>query len=233
VRIEIGNDENLKIPMFVHQLLEKCAKNDIMFAKLNTEEHKCPPSWKVQSNEYFLKLKILEITNPPELWNMPLEKKKEEALRRKKRGNDLFISGKIEKSLRNYKKGIDAMTDLLKNDKSDKKKNESISNCEEIDLYVKLQSNASMVCLKLKDNKSAIEHADRGLEYDNNNLKCLTRKAQALLMLGNFEKSKELINQCLKIDSENKYCLKLKTQCDYQIKLYKQKQRKLAKKMFG
>jgi len=90
-----------------------------------------------------------------------------------------------------------------------------------------------MVCLKLKDNKGAIEHADKGLEYDEKHLKCLTRKAQALLMLGNFEKSKELINTCLKIDSENKYCMKLKTQCDYQIRLYKQKQKKLAKKMFG
>jgi len=230
VRIEIGNDENLKIPMFVHQLLEKCAKNDVLFAKLDKEEHKSPLSWNVQTNEYFLKLKILEITNPPELWNMPLEKKKEEALRRKKRGNDLFVSGKIEKALRNYKKGIDAMTDLLKNDK---KNDEPASKCEEVELFVKLQSNASMVCLKLKDNKSAIEHADRGLEYDSNNLKCLTRKAQALLMIGNFEKSKELINKCLEIDSDNISCQRLKSQCDYQIKLYKQKQKKLAKKMFG
>merc|ERR1712151_900644 len=196
--IEIGNIENPNIPSFVHQLLDKC-----------------PKIWRVETVEYFIKLKILEITNPPELWNMPIEKKKDEALRRKKRGNDLFISGKIEKALKNYKRGIDALNDILKNnndkvkDNDDKEKINNKARNDDINLFVTLQSNASMVCLKLKDNKGAIEHANKGLEYDEKHLKCLTRKAQALLMLGNFEKSKELINTCLKIDSENKYCMKL------------------------
>jgi len=145
LRIEIGNIENPNIPSFVHQLLEKCAKNDIMFAKLNMEEHKCPKIWKVETSEYFIKLKILEITNPPELWNMPLEKKKDEALRRKKRGNDLFIVGKIEKALKNYKKGIDAITDLLKNDSS---KGKEKTNLDDTNLFVTLQSNASIYIFK-------------------------------------------------------------------------------------
>lgn len=100
-------------------------------------------------------------------------------------------------------------------------------------MYVILESNASMVCLKMNDNKKAIEHSDKGLSYDENHIKCLARKAQALLVMGNYEQSQDLIKKCLTIDPKNQYCQMISAQCAKQIKLYKQKRKNIAKKMFG
>jgi hypothetical protein len=52
-------------------------------------------------------------------------------------------------------------------------------------------------------------------------------------MMGNYERSKELIKNCLNIDPDNKYCKMIQKQCNHQIKLYKEKQKRLAKKMFS
>lgn len=238
--IEIGNEENNNYPKVLHELLEKCAKNDILFAKLNKNDQYPLEKWNVKSKTYYLKLNIINVTNPPELWNMSKEKKKEEAFWRKEKGNNLFKIEKFEKALKNYKKGIEALNDLLKKEKKfdkinsdENEKTEKSSNKENINLYITLQSNSSMVCLKMKDNKEALVHADKGLEFDKNHLKCLTRKAQALFMMGNYERSKEIVKKCLDIDSENKYCKMIQKQCIQQIKLYKEKQKKLAKKMFS
>merc|ERR1711970_367561 len=98
---------------------------------------------------------------------MPLEGKRKEALRRKKKGNDCFMTGKFQKALKQYKKGLNALEELFKNqDKmsvSSNEENDTSSNQqfteEDKKLFVTLQSNSGMMCLKLKNNKEALKHA--------------------------------------------------------------------------
>jgi hypothetical protein len=90
-----------------------------------------------------------------------------------------------------------------------------------------------MMCLKLKENKNALNHVSEGLKHDGNHMKCWTRKAQAELKLGLLEEAEVTIDRCLVVDSKNNYCILLKKNIQKQIREYKRKQKALATKMFS
>jgi len=196
---------------------------------------------------YFIVIKTLNSKDALALWNMTLDQKREEAVRRKDKGNEFFKLKNYKKALKHYKKGISALDDFFKSTKNtgnkdgmlddstdsgnDDIKHEPTENDEK--LFVTLQSNAGMMCLKLKENKNALEHVSEGLKYDGNHMKCLTRKAQAELKLGLLEEAEITIDRCLTLEQTNDYCILLKKNIQKQIREYKRKQKALASKMFS
>jgi tetratricopeptide (TPR) repeat protein len=137
-------------------------------------------------NTYFIIIKTLNSKDALALWNMTLDQKREEAIRRKDKGNEFFKNKNFKKALKNYKKGISALDDFFKSTKTsnnkdgmlddstdsenDDIKHEPTENDEK--LFVTLQSNAGMMCLKLKENKNALNHVSEGLKHDGNHMKC-------------------------------------------------------------
>lgn len=247
ITIEIGDTED-RHPKFVHDLIERCAEGNTVLAKLDLPKFVPLPEWNVtELNSYFIIIKTLNSKDALALWNMTLDQKREEAIRRKDKGNDFFKLKNFKKALKHYKKGISALDDFFKSTKSsdnkdgmlddstdsenDDIKHEPTENDEK--LFVTLQSNAGMMCLKLKENKNALDHASEGLRYDGNHMKCLTRKAQAELKLGLLEEAEITIDRCLALDQNNNYCILLKKNIQKQIREYKRKQKALATKMFS
>jgi hypothetical protein len=73
-------------------------------------------------NTYFIIIKTLNSKDALALWNMTLDQKREEAIRRKDKGNEFFKNKNFKKALKNYKKGISALDDFLKTQKTSNNK---------------------------------------------------------------------------------------------------------------
>jgi len=247
ITIEIGDTED-KHPKFVHDLIERCAEGNTILAKLDLPKFVPLDEWNAgELNTYFVVIKTLNSKDALALWNMTLDQKREEAIRRKDKGNEFFKNKNYKKALKHYKKGISSLDDFFKSTKgsnnkdgmlddstdseNDDIKHEPTENDEK--LFVTLQSNAGMMCLKLKENKNALAHVSEGLKYDGNHMKCLTRKAQAELKLGLLEEAEITVDRCLALDQKNNYCILLKKNIQKQIRDYKRKQKALAAKMFS
>lgn len=159
----------------------------------------------------------------------------------KKKETTFFKLGNFSKALKQYRKSLVALEDLFKkkdpvSDNSDNGLEQDVkekATVEDVKLFVTLQSNAGMMCLKLKKNKEALKHFSEGLDRDEKHLKCLTRMAQAQLGLGNLEEAASTVKRCIILDPENKYCIVLKRTIEKEMRAYLQKQKILAAKMFG
>merc|ERR1712151_1037231 len=88
-----------------------------ILAKLDLPKFGPLPEWNVaELNTYFIVIKTLNSKDALALWNMTLDQKREEAVRRKDKGNEFF-------KLKHYKKGISALDDFFKSTKNSGNKN--------------------------------------------------------------------------------------------------------------
>lgn len=148
--IELGDYEGSNKPKFLHDVLERCADGNTMFAKLEKKNHIPRIEWNVSDEIYFLSVKTLSFENVPAIWNLNLDGKRKEAIRRKEKGNNFFKLGNFSKALKQYEKSLVALEDLFKkrdpvSDNSDNGLEQDVkekASVEDVKLFVTLQSNA-------------------------------------------------------------------------------------------
>ncbi|KAL8438415.1 hypothetical protein ACSSS7_000158 [Eimeria intestinalis] len=92
-------------------------------------------------------------------------------------GNALFKEGKFSEALDKYQEGA--------------KRLKRASSSEAIAVYVQLNSNSCMCCLKLERWQQALEAANKVLEKEPQNLKALYRRAVARGNLGRLQDAKD------------------------------------------
>lgn len=112
----------------------------------------------------------------------------------KEEGNSFFKEKEFEKASRAYRRGVNALKPLNKGNTGD----EQVKT-----LLVSLQTNLSMMCLKLGKAKQSAQVATSALEIDANNVKALYRRAVAHRQLGDTDLAKVDLKQALQQDPAN------------------------------
>ncbi len=112
----------------------------------------------------------------------------------KEEGNNYFKDKEYEKASRSYRRGTNALKPLNRGNTGD----EQVKS-----LLVTLQTNLSMMCLKIGKPKQSVQVASAALEIDANNVKALFRRAVARRQLGNTEEAKTDLKLALQQDPAN------------------------------
>ena len=112
----------------------------------------------------------------------------------KEEGNALFKEDDLSKAARSYRKGINRLKPLNRNNTGDEQAKA---------LLISLQNNLSMVCFKQNKLKLSRDVATQALEVDRENVKALYRRAVAQRKLGNIKEARDDLKQALKYDANN------------------------------
>lgn len=112
----------------------------------------------------------------------------------KEEGNKYFKEQDYEKASRSYRRGTNTLKSLNRGNTGDDQVKA---------LLVTLQTNLSMMCLKLGKPKQSVQVATSALEIDKNNVKALYRRAVAHRQLGDLEQAKTDLKVALQNDPVN------------------------------
>ena len=125
--------------------------------------------------------------DPPELLLIKANTLKEE-------GNNFFKEKEFEKASRAYRRGTNTLKPLNRGNTGDDQVKA---------LLVSLQTNLSMMCLKLGKAKQSAQVASSALDIDPSNVKALYRRAVAWRQLGDTDSAKADLKQALQQDPAN------------------------------
>ena len=100
-------------------------------------------------------------------------------------------------------------------------------------LLIKLRSNLSMVYSRMEKWNESLHWAENVLRDDQENLKCLMRKLDALVHLKQFNEALSLSQKCVEISKNDPVFVKKKNEIETQIKSQDHKQDDIYRKMFG
>jgi tetratricopeptide (TPR) repeat protein len=112
----------------------------------------------------------------------------------KEEGNNFFKDKEFEKASRAYRRGTTTLKPLNRGNTGDEQVKA---------LLVSLQTNLSMMCLKLGKAKQSAQVATSALEIDPSNVKALYRRAVAWRQLGDTDSAKADLKQALQQDPAN------------------------------
>jgi len=112
----------------------------------------------------------------------------------KEEGNNFFKEQEFEKASRAYRRGTTTLKPLNRGNTGD---------AQVKALLVSLQTNLSMMCLKLGKAKQSAQVASAALEIDPSNVKALYRRAVACRQLGDTDSAKADLKQALQQDPAN------------------------------
>ena len=105
---------------------------------------------------------------------------------------------------------------------------------QEVDaLKLTLNLNMALAYSKLQQFDAALRYVNDALILDTVHLKALYRRASIYYELKNWDGARKDIQAALEQDPDNKLVLKLQQKVDAQLLRQKQKEKKMAKKMFG
>ena len=96
-----------------------------------------------------------------------------------------------------------------------------------------LNLNLALAYVKLENFPNALRAANEALAIDENSTKALFRRSSIYYEQKKFDEAKKDISKALKAAPEDTACKKLSARIDQQLKRQKDKQKKMAKKMFG
>lgn len=96
-----------------------------------------------------------------------------------------------------------------------------------------LNLNLALAYVKLENFPNALRAANEALAIDENSTKALFRRSSIYYEQKKFDEAKKDISKALKAAPEDAACKKLSARIDQQLKRQKDKQKKMAKKMFG
>ena len=96
-----------------------------------------------------------------------------------------------------------------------------------------LNLNLALAYVKLENFPNALRAANEALAIDENSTKALFRRSSIYYEQKKFDEAKKDITKALKAAPEDTACKKLSARIDQQLKRQKDKQKKMAKKMFG
>lgn len=112
----------------------------------------------------------------------------------KEQGNAFFKDENLDQACRTYRKGINRLKPLNKNNTGDDQVKA---------LLVSLQNNLAMVCFKQTKYKLSRDVATQALVVDSHNVKALYRRAVAQRKLGNVKEARNDLKEALKHDVNN------------------------------
>jgi len=227
-------------PEWVHKCFMTMGESQHMIFSVSSDEYERPEWWKIPEADsiFYFRVKINSLENRKELWQMEVEEKFAESLRRKEVGNTFFKQKVFTKAKKHYSKGLEILEADIKqaSGRDNKKTTEEIIEefpSEFWDLYCGLASNLSMTYIKQKIYDDGRDAASKALKYRSKNMKALARRAQCLVQTGDPFGAREDLAIVLKMDPGNKYCENLDKIAKQRVKAYEKKKKKMAAKMFG
>lgn len=142
----------------------------------------------------------------------------------KEEGNNYFKEKEYEKASRSYRRGTNTLKPLNRGNTGDEQVKA---------LLVTLQTNLSMMCLKIGKPKQSVQVASAALEIDANNVKALYRRAIARRQLGDTELAKADLKLALQQDPVNVAVKKELASLKKELDEAKQAQKKGLQKAFS
>ncbi|PZC82767.1 FK506-binding protein 59 isoform X1 [Helicoverpa armigera] len=177
--------------------------------------------------EYIVKLTNFEKTK--EAWSMDGAEKVEQAKMFKEKGTNYFKGSKFQLAIKMYKRVTSLLEDMPE-DTSETEENRNLAK----ELLLSAHLNLSLVYLKVTPahHFEAKEHALKALKFDENNVKGLFRKGQALLGLGEAELAMKDFEKVVQAEPQNKAAANQIIVCKSTIAKQKQKEKQLYANMF-
>ena len=142
----------------------------------------------------------------------------------KEEGNNFFKENDFDKAARSYRRGVNAVKPLNKQNTGDSQVQA---------LLISLQTNLSMVFFKQGKFKQSLQVAGSALKVDQSNVKARYRRAVAHRKLGNLEEARVDLKEALKIDNSNATVRKELAAIKKQIEDAKAQQKKGLAKAFS
>lgn len=142
----------------------------------------------------------------------------------KDEGNDQFKTGDLDKASRSYRKGINRLKPLNKNNTGDEQVKA---------LLISLQNNLSMVLFKQNKHRQSRDVAGKVLKVDDKNVKALYRRALAQRQMGDLDEARADLKEALKHDANNTAVKKELVTIKKEIERIKATQKKGLQKAFS
>ncbi|XP_037975665.2 FK506-binding protein 59 [Plutella xylostella] len=179
------------------------------------------------SVEYTVKLTNFE--RAKESWAMDGPEKLEQAKIYKEKGTNYFKQSKYLLAIKMYKKVV-TLVDDIPADTSETEENKKLAD----EYLLSSHLNLSLVYLKVSPPHyfEARDHATKALDKDENNVKGLFRRGQALLGMGETEQAMKDFQQVLSAEPQNKAASNQLIICRSTIQKQKQKEKQLYANMF-
>ncbi|XP_026330184.1 FK506-binding protein 59 isoform X2 [Hyposmocoma kahamanoa] len=233
VTFTIGEGSENNICEGVERALEKFQKGEksrltiqpkYAFKSEGNAELGVPPNSAV---EYVVTLKNFE--KAKEIWSMDGSEKLEQAKLFKEKGTNYFKGGKNQLAIKMYKRVVSLVDDMpADNSESDENKNQAK------EYLVSTHLNLALVYLKVTPphHFEAREHANKALKHDDNNVKGLFRRGQALLGLGEAHEAIKDFQKIVDLEPGNKAAANQIIVCRTTIQKQKQKEKAMYANMF-
>ncbi|CAG9120782.1 unnamed protein product [Plutella xylostella] len=229
----LGEGGEVNIPDGLERALEKFLKGEKSRVTLKPKyafKSEGNAALGVPSNssvEYTVKLTNFE--RAKESWAMDGPEKLEQAKIYKEKGTNYFKQSKYLLAIKMYKKVV-TLVDDIPADTSETEENKKLAD----EYLLSSHLNLSLVYLKVTPPHyfEARDHATKALDIDENNVKGLFRRGQALLGMGETEQAMKDFQQVLSAEPQNKAASNQLIICRSTIQKQKQKEKQLYANMF-
>jgi len=184
----------------------------------NGENFKIPPNTDLQ-----YEIHLIDIEKEKETWSMEAKEKVDTAKSAKEEGNKYFTAGRSSLAQNRYKRALSCIEygsfeDGFKDD------------VKQLKLAIFL--NLAAVAVKQKSKNDIMENTKKALEIEPNNPKALYRKAQGLIITGDWEEAVKLLTLALeKKNPENKEITKELVKVKEEVKKQDEKDAQIYKRM--
>ncbi|XP_041365442.1 peptidyl-prolyl cis-trans isomerase FKBP4-like [Gigantopelta aegis] len=173
--------------------------------------------------EYEVELQSFE--KAKESWEMDSKEKIEQSEILKAKGTKFFKAENYNLAIKNYKKIVSFLEFETGLEEAEQKQRDS--------LILAAHLNLAMANIKASDFHKAIEHCDKALEIDSNNIKAFFRRGQARMQQRDFEDAIKDFQLVLDNEPENKAAKNQIVICRQKIKQFYEQQKKIYSGMFS
>ncbi|KAL4702810.1 hypothetical protein ACJJTC_003968 [Scirpophaga incertulas] len=177
--------------------------------------------------EYIVKLTSFE--KAKESWLMDGAEKLDQAKIFKEKGTEYFKANKFHLAIKMYKRVVSMVDDLTEDTRESEETKAAAK-----ELFLSAHLNLSLVYLKVRPphHLEARDHAAKALQVDQNNVKALFRRGQALLGLGDALPAINDFQRILQAEPNNKAAANQIIVCKATIQKQKEKEKQLYANMF-
>lgn len=156
---------------------------------------------------------------------LPTKRRMEIVLKNKNEANELFADGNYRHAAARYVKALTHCGKFFDLSPVEEK--------EVIEMKLSLYLNVALAYIKLEKFDNAYQYCNDALSLDSNNVKALYRRASVLYQKRKFDDAMKDCVEAGKLAPEDKAVKKLEALVEQQIAKQKQKEKAMAKKMFG
>jgi len=139
---------------------------------------------------------LVEFWKEKGLWDMTIKERFDSLVKRKEEGNQLFAQKKYFRATRKYTRGLEFIENE-QNFSEEEKKNAPSAR-------LPCHLNCALSMLKTGKCRGAIEHCNKALVIDPNNVKAIFRKGCAFSTLDEWTEAEENFNKVLQLEPDNK-----------------------------